>query len=342
MESFKRCRRRHYFEYEVGIRKQTDAKALRMGSAGHEGLDVLKQGRELTDALDVIWRLYAIMPDGMDEREWAIERETVECLVTGYQWRWTEQPLDVLVTEQSFRLPLVNPATGAASTVWDTAGKIDGIVRLEDGRLAVLEHKFISDPLDQDGDYWRRLQIDSQISLYVWAARQLGHEVETVLYDVVRKPTIRPNEVAVVDADGLRVVLDANGERVLTKQGKPRQTGDTASGYVLQTRPMTVEEWSEKLLGDIQARPEFYYARIEIARLDSDIAEMMDEVWELQQTVREAENKGRWYKTVSRDTCPFCAFFGLCGSRFDASTGEIPEGFVKVDCVHPELEEVVQ
>ena len=42
MESFKRCRRRHYFEYEVGLRKQTDAKALRMGSAGHEGLDVLK------------------------------------------------------------------------------------------------------------------------------------------------------------------------------------------------------------------------------------------------------------------------------------------------------------
>ena len=36
-------------------------------------------------------------------------------------------------------------------------------------------------------------QVAEQISLYVTAARRLGYKVESVYYDVVRKPTIQPN-----------------------------------------------------------------------------------------------------------------------------------------------------
>lgn len=345
MDSFKRCRRRHHWEYEVGLRKETDARALRMGSAGHVGLDALKLGKELYQALEDVADFYATTPEGVEAYDWAIERETVECLVTGYHWRWGDAPLSVMVSEQAFRIPLLNPDTGAPSTIWELAGKVDGIVELEDGRQAVLEHKFISDDLAQDGDYWRRLQLDSQISLYTYAARQLGYDVQAVMYDCVRKPTIRPSTVPILDEDGLKIVLDESGQRVYNKPrkksddfGPPRQTGDTALGYTLQGRPMTPEEWADKLLGDIKQRPEWYYARVEVARLDSDLWEMQGEVWDIQKTLREAQAKGAWYKTVSRDTCPFCPFFGLCSSRFDPSTGEIPEGFIKVDNTHPELE----
>jgi len=341
MQSFKSCRKKHWWEYEVGFRKEVDQKALRMGTAGHSGLDSLKQGHPLEDALLDVRVHYQAWSAGLDEVDLDIERETVECLVTGYSWRWGEVTMKVVDTERVFRLPLVNPATDAFSQIWDVAGKIDGVVKLEDGRLAVIEHKFISDPLDLDGDYWRRLQLDPQISMYVYAARKLGYDVETVLYDVVRKPTIRPEKVPILDNDGCKVVIDQAGLRVMTKQGKPRQTGDVELGYTLQSRPQSTAEWSEKLLADIANRPDFYFARVEIARLDNDIDELLEENWDIQKTLRDAQSRGRWYKTVTQGTCPYCAFFGLCSSRYDPSDGIPPDGFVKLTEIHPELEELV-
>ena len=347
--SFKSCRRRHWWEYEIGLRKETDAKALRMGTAGHAGLEVLGKGGSRGEAEAAVYALYEHVPEGMDEYDWRIEAETVACLVAGYAWRWIEMRLEHLATEQAFRLPLKNPATGAPSTVFELGGKIDGIVRLEDGRLAVLEHKFVSEDISQDSDYWRRLGLDHQISLYVYAARELGHDVDTVLYDVVRKPTIKASPVPLVDDAGLKIVVDADGKRVHNKPkkkadieagipGPPRQTADKEKGYILRTRPMGFTEWGEKLMADLTARPEWYFARQEIARLDSDVWEMRDELWDVQKTLRDAQLKQRWFRTVGRDTCPYCPFFGLCSSRFDPSNGEAPEGFVLLDNKHPELE----
>ena len=341
IHSFKTCRKRHWWEYEIGLRKDVDAKALRMGSAGHDGLDAFKQGKDANEAVAAVAKHYATIPHGMDEYEWEIEWQTIETLIWGYYWRWGDLYFGLVVaSEQGFQVPLTNPVTGARSQLWDLAGKIDGIVDLDDIRLAVLEHKFLSEPIAQDSDYWRRLQLDPQITIYVHAARKLGFDVSTVLYDVIRKPTIKPEAVPILDGDGLKIVLDASGERVLTQRGKPRQTASTADGYVLQTRPMTGPEWSYKLLEDIGERPEFYYARQEIARLDSDVDECLEELWDVQKVIRDAQLRNRWYRTVGRDSCPWCPFFGLCTSRYNpADDAGIPEGFTKLDCVHPELEE---
>ena len=369
MQSFKSCRKRHWFEYEQGIRKEHDAKALRMGSAGHEGLDVLNKTCDVAQAVQAVRDYYGMCPDEFDEWEWTIERETMETLISAYHWRWSEQPIEMIASEQSFKVPLINPETNAASKLWNAAGKIDGIISMESRKL-VLEHKFVSDPIEQDSDYWRRLQLDSQICLYTWAARQLGHNVTGVFYDLIRKPTIKPSQIPILDEDGKKIVLDADGERVFNKLkakkkceacggegvvepesgsceldipypcectiGAPRQTGSTADGYVLQTRQMTPEEWSEKLLADIGERPEFYFQRIEIARLDDDINEMMSEMWDIQKTIRQAQNEDRWFKTVSKDTCTWCPFFGLCTSKF-VPNGVAPEGFVILNDVNPEL-----
>ena len=122
MDSFRRCRRKHYYEYELGLRKAVDAKALRMGTAGHEGLDALKRGAELQDALDTVRKLYATAPEGPDQWEWEIELETVECLVTGYQWRWANTNIRCVASELGFEYPLVNPETNASSLIWNLAG----------------------------------------------------------------------------------------------------------------------------------------------------------------------------------------------------------------------------
>ncbi len=338
--SFKKCRKRHFWEYEEGIRSETDAKALRMGRAVHAGLDVLKMGESLELAQDHASSAYETLPDGADEWAWDIEHATVMCLISGWHWRWGDcGGLNIVASESTFHIPLRNPATNAPSTKFELAGKQDGIIQVDANRRMVLEHKTNSEDLSEGSDYWQRLQMDSQISLYTYAARMEGHDVSGVLYDVIRKPTIRPEAIPLRDGEGFKIVLDQAGQRVMTKDGKkPRETASAADGWTLQTRQMTAQEWAEKLTDDIAQRPEFYYARREIARLDSELIEAMEEFWDIQKAIADAQNKQAWYRTVSRDTCPYCPFFSLCTSKFTPDM-PLPVGFVRVDDRHQELGE---
>lgn len=333
------CRRKHKFAYEDRIRKQTDAKALRIGSAGHEATDILAKTSDLEKAVEAIRHKYQYSPEGYDEYDWRIEEETIVRLVCGYHWMWGESAITYSASEHPFQFPLVNPDTGARSTNFDFAGVIDGIVSLEDSRLAVLERKFLGEDHGTDSDLQRRLRIDHQISLYVYAAREDGHPVETVLYDVIRKPSIKPTAVPVLDSRGLKIVLDLHGDRVMTNARKPRQTGNKDKGWTLQTRLMTVAEWGEKLNADIAERPNWYFNRIEVPRLDDEIDEACHELWQVQKTLREAQRTGRWFRTVNRNTCNFCSYFELCSTKFNPEISPLPEGFEYVDDIHPELQE---
>lgn len=366
-DCFKTCRKKHHFAYELGIRSKLDGRALRMGSAYHSGIEALGKGGALVDAVNTVRAHYDACPEGFDLYDWQIECETVERLICGYEWRWRNDLSKDVAAEMAFELPLLNPETGAASKVFALAGKIDGIVETADGRLGVKECKLLSDELGEGSDLWPRLRIDHQISLYVIAARRLGFAVDHVLYDVSRKPTISPTPVPLFDGDGLKIVLDAQGARVRNASVKPkkscelckgtgldgdlpdlnqpcpctfgawRQTADKEKGYVLQTRPMTVAEWGDKLNEDIAARPDFYYARREIPRLDQDLAEYEAELWEIQKTIRDAQNKSRHFRTANKNTCAYCPYFDACTSGWKEGDA-LPENLIQVVDIHPELE----
>ncbi len=134
-------------------------------------------------------------------------------------------------------------------------------------------------------------------------------------------------------------MLDGYGERVRNLTGKKdwRQTGDKEKGYVLQTRPMTIQEWGDKLTEDIVERPEHYFARVEIPRLDSDLDEFLAEQWDVQLAIREAQRTGRWFRTVSRQTCNFCSYFAICSEGRKIDPHDLPLGFEIVTDLHPEL-----
>jgi hypothetical protein len=335
-DCFKTCRKRHQFAYELGLRRIDDAKALRMGGAFHEGIERIGNGDTLAAACEAVRAKYGRCPPLMDSYEWSIELETVLRLVCAYQWKWEASQIEHIAVELQFELPLINPETGKKTPNWNLAGKIDAIVRLEDGRLAVKESKLLGDDISSESDLWRRLRIDHQISLYMLATRQLGYAVDTVLYDVTRKPTIGPSAVAVLDELGAKIVLNASGVRVMTEKKQWRQTGDKERGYTLQTRPMTVDEWGDKLTADICERPDFYFARVEVARLDQDLDEYKAEIWDIQQTIREAQKKNRWYRTVNKQTCSYCPYFQICANSREIGT-VAPEGFEFIYDRHPEL-----
>lgn len=338
-DCFKSCRRKHLYRYELGLRRIDDTRALRMGKAFHDGIAALGRGESTDHACHEAGKYYEAMPDAFDAYEWAIERETVLRLVCAYEWRWSSQPLEYLAVERGFQLPLLNPATGRPTPAFDLAGKIDAIVRLPDGRLAVKESKCLGDDISPDSPLWRRMRMDSQISLYIHAARRLGFQCDTVLYDVARKPTIKPEQIPILDGNGLKIVLDANGNRVMTKQGKPRQTSSIEEGFYLQTRPMTPEEWGEKLTADICERPAFYFARVEVPRLDADVDEYQSEIWDIQRDISDAQKNEKHYRTVNRNTCGFCEYFEVCSGATNIESGP-PVGFEFVTNLHPELETV--
>jgi hypothetical protein len=322
----RRCQREHFFMYSQGYRPVGDVEALRFGSMFHNGREALWRGHGLEAAIE------AAVVGAVDEYEAA----KVRVLLIGYEARWGGAPDDFVDAEVEFRAPLINPATGAASRTYELGGKLDGLM---ESRFSEL--KTTSEDIGLGSVYWRKLTLDPQVSTYYAGARSLGREMRGCLYDVVRKPSLRPGQVPVVDDSGFKVVLDANGERVYCKNSgkagpKPRETGDTAQGYALQTRPETPEEYEARLAEEVASNPDRYYQRGEVVRLEAEEREFAMEVWQLTSTMREAELSGIHPRNA--DACQrygrLCGFFDVCCGNASLDDGS---RFQRVENVHPEL-----
>lgn len=335
MSTFRRCPRQFKYRYELGLVRERSSQPLRFGSAFHLGLEVYGTTADAAISIDKAAASYDVIPAWADPFDWAVERETLRSLLAGYFWWYGNDAIEVVNTEGAWHLPLVNPETNGASRTFQLAGKIDKIVRLPDGRLAVLEYKTTGEDISDESDYWLRLRADAQISAYVYAARAKGYDVQTVLYDVTRKPEIAPRLVPELDADGLKIVVAANGERVFNDKGKPRLSADKEKGWTVKSGRETPEQFGTRLLADIGERPQFYFARREIPRLESDLAEFADEVWQQSQQIAYTRKRGNWFRNVSMMTCRSCSYAGPCLGG--VPTDQVPAGFVRLDDVHPEL-----
>jgi len=301
--ALRKCPRLHYWRYELGLARIRTATPLRFGSAFHYGLELYNAGLSRELAVETAGTDYSTCPQWADPIDWAVERETLESLLAGHFWRYQEDDLAFESVELCFEVPLVNPDTGAVSRTFCLAGKVDGIVRLPDGRLAVLEYKTAGEDIGPDADYWLRLRCDGQISLYVLAARAMGFDVATVLYGVTRKPTIR------------------------LRKGE------------------TPEQYGERLLKDIGDRPDYYFQRREIPRLEDELALFRAELWQQAKHLmalrrragRLADPAAAHFRNVGRMTCGQCEFANLCLGGIRVHPDSPPTGYHVLPDVHPEL-----
>lgn len=333
------CRRRHYLRYTLGYRSAEDAHALRFGTLLHLMLEAwwLAVISGATNPADWLAASQAVLATQACD---LIDRLKLQVLLTGYHLRWGAEAAcyEVLGVELQFEGPLTNPKTGKKSQLWKLAGKLDVLLRdRRDGLVRVVEHKSSSEDVSPGSDYWRRLKMDGQVSVYFEGGRILGHEVYAVLYDVVGK--LRHDFIAVpkVDELGNKIVLNAAGERVRTGAGKWRQTGDKDQGFTLQTRPETAEEFQERIAGVIAEAPEKYFTRGEVHRLEQELADGITDVWQLGQSLRDEELAERFPRNPDACMQPgrTCAFFAACAGEASLDDQRL---YVRSDVVHPELE----
>lgn len=222
--TFMKCRRNYYLQYELGIRKRHQGEAMRIGSAVHAGL-------ETGNSIDAV-RMYDDVPPWVitddDLRKWYGEGYLALAMVEAWMHHWEGQEIEIVANEDIFDLPLVNPDTRRHSRKFRVGGKLDKIVKLVDGRHAIMDHKTTSYDISSGADFWKHLRIDRQISMYIVAARRKGIPVDTAYYDVIRKPGIRVRKGEEPREFGIRAYneMSENHGRYFARQEVPRLDAD--------------------------------------------------------------------------------------------------------------------
>jgi len=301
------CQRKHYYRYELGYQSVRTAHALYFGRMIHEALEAWYLS-DLGKALNYL--------DKIIVTEWNVY-DIVTCieLIKGYDIKYRNQDLEVIGIEKEFRVPLVNPETNRASQNFDMAGKLD--LLLANG---ILEHKSTTKDISEGSEYWANLFLDPQISQYVIGGESLNVNIETIIYDVIRKPSIRPFKA--------------------TPQEKRKYLKDgvtlIASQHEHDEEP---EAFGQRIKYILDNDMDGYYVRKEIPRIQSQLEDFKHDMWAVSQNIRQSQLHKRWPKNP-RECLRFgkCPYWGVCTHSEELTDTDV---FEKLEFKHPELSEAI-
>jgi hypothetical protein len=201
ISAFKSCPRKFYWRYERQIEAVERPEALLLGSAIHGFLEAHYRQLPFT------------LPDDLNPKSLAILKGVMEY----YPLLFMDDAdlFDPIAIEKTIHGEILNPTTGRPARDYSFGGKVDGLVMLKKdvegfkaGDLLLLEHKTTT---KIDNNYFDRLQLDSQLRLYVlFLARELGAPIAGCLFNVVVKPSIRPRKYESEEEYGQRLRLEMN------------------------------------------------------------------------------------------------------------------------------------
>jgi hypothetical protein len=119
MRCYRSCPRKFQLRYVLRMRPIKKPETLTTGHSVHAALDVFRRTEGDIEAAK----------KALETTDPYI-RAKEEAMLLGYAARWGA-PTGVLAIEQTFRIPLVNPETGAASRTFSLGGRVDAIVEAE-------------------------------------------------------------------------------------------------------------------------------------------------------------------------------------------------------------------
>ena len=360
ISDYKLCSMLYYLRHKLRLRPIEAPDAARQGTNWHKCLEILTEPEGGRDAMiEHLNQAYATCPPSISLTEWEVERTTLLYSALGWQWHWQNDKIETVAREVHFDRQV--------NSVYCRRGKIDRILR-RISRLLLGEYKSTSKPIDPDAFYWKRLKLDSQLTLYLIEARhaQLAGQLEQygisasdplisgVLYDAWRKPTIRPKKLTQAETKKFMEDGEYFGEKFITgwnavnlTEGIPTINGVEAE-LTLGAEPKitkknpnptrtfaireTPEMFGARLLADIKENPEKYFARKEIARTDPELAIADKEFYNLARLADIAARQNLWFKNEHQcDALWRCPFHSICFYNLDVSNGQVPDGFRKVE-----------
>jgi hypothetical protein len=290
---FRACARQYQYRYVMLRRPVAVAQPLAFGALGHRALEAWWKWK----GSENIRHLEAIQIIEESDAE-PLDRLIAVALVRGYDARWIDEPITAVAVEQQFETDLINPATEYSSRTWTLGGKLDAIVERA-GQYWVMEHKFVKHTIDitPGGVYWQKLQLDSQISTYMVGAEALGYHVIGCIYDVIRKPGIRP---------------------LLATPIENRKYKKDGALYANQRDvDETLEQYFARLHADIANNPDAYYQRGEVFRNREEEKAATFDLWRVGRNIRACENDNCWPRNP--DSCwkyeRACDYWPVCISE---------------------------
>lgn len=262
---------------------------------------------------------------------------TARGLMIGYDARWARSGWSPMVVQPAFHLPIVNPATGYRSRTFSLAGRCDGVVVWRRQRF-LLESKTVGESLEPiEATFWARMAVDTQSGLYALARRQQGDPVAGVLYDVLRRPQVRPRLIPKgtpgrADGENAGTRLELQGRK--TYFGWPIDERESEAVFGGDARE-TPELYSLRLAADTLRRPARYFQRKVVKPTKTQSARHAHELWQTAVEIRLAQRAGRHYgnSTACMAYHRACPYLSLCAG-WDAPDSD---RWPKARSIHPEL-----
>jgi hypothetical protein len=255
-----------------------------------------------------------------------IIRAKLRGLMRGYDARWADSSMNITSAEETLTSDLFNPATEARSRSFIMAGKLDLRVE-ENGRFWIVDHKTSSEDInDPNAAYWRQLLVEGQHHHYGLLEHLNGRRIEGAVWDVVKKPgialrEIKKSERTILLEDGTYFGFAASPKDVDAVREHGRET-PTLYEYRLAT-------------DCIASRPEWYFQRRRIARLDAATLEYAEELWGHTQEMLLCRRTGRWPRNSG--ACLLygraCVYLGICSGYDEPDSPH----WQRREWVHPEL-----
>lgn len=248
-------------------------------------------------------------------------------LIVGYHRRFSEAEYQPLTVEEMDLSPLVNPDSNASSRTFRVAGILDVLAEYR-GRLTIIDHKTTSqDITDPAGPYWRQLIIEGQVSHYMLLKWLQGIKVDDAVWDVMKKPGISPKKITKAEVRSVASLPHEYFGRVVSDE-------DVAS--VIANERETLAMYESRLIRDCTVeRPEAYFQRRSVMRIDAELIEYARELWEHGQEILHARNTNRYARNSG--ACMLygspCKFLGIC-SGYDTPDSD---KWVRKAQVHNEL-----
>lgn len=258
-----------------------------------------------------------------------------KALMCGYDARWKDAGYVPFAVEQVIHKNLFNPETQRQSRSFTTAGKLDVICKYA-GRNVLIDHKTTSSDIsDPNGPYWRQLVVEGQVSHYMLLAWMDSLKIDNAVWDVIRKPQTSPKKLSKAE----RASVVAEG-RYFGAEVSDADRSQLAAGEERES----IEMYGLRLAHDCTAeRPDWFFQRRAVPRLDSEIAEYAGELWQHSQDMLYSRAKLAAGTLPPRNSgaCMLygspCNFLGICSGHDTPNS----DRWQRKESVHPELDGAV-